>query len=81
MERRKDGKERKRVKVQRGWGNCLRSHSTAGLPGPDWSQLFPKDQGPSTRGGPGGLSWEGREGQAVVGGTVRGHGLSFSTSW
>lgn len=41
----KERKERKKIKVQRGWGNCLRSHSKTELPGSGSTEPFLKDKG------------------------------------
>lgn len=68
QEERKEGKKSKRIKVQRGWGNRLRSHSTTGLTGPGLSELFLRTRGSEARAGPG---WQGgRRGRS---GTIIGH--------
>lgn len=43
--RRKERKKKKKIQIQIGWGKCLRSHSTTGLPGPGSAEPFPKDEG------------------------------------
>lgn len=44
-ESKEEWKERKKIKVQRGWGNCLRSHSKTELPASGLTEPFLKDKG------------------------------------